>query len=298
MKKIIKQMILKIPYLGRLQQQVDEQGAYLAGHYYSPIPSRKDVAQGIQQATPTHCADIDFRQDDQVRLIEEFADYYKDLPFKEKQDESSCRYFFDQGWFCYSDAIMLYCMIRKYKFKKIIEVGSGYSSAVILDTFDATGNAEHEITFIEPYPERLRSLVDIEKSPTAHIIESRVQETELQLFQSLNPGDLLFIDSSHVVKYRSDLHFLLFNVLPSLKQGVIVHFHDIFYPFEYPDEWLKEGKYWNECYFLQAFLSGNTNWKTILFNNYINQFMGEFIEDKMPLCRNNFGGSIYLEKVG
>jgi hypothetical protein len=123
-----------------------------------------------------------------------------------------------------------------------------------------------------------------------------VQDIDLGLFESLEPGDLLFIDSSHVVKFGNDLHFLFFNVLPVLKKGVFVHFHDIFFPFEYPDAWLREGRYWNECYFLRAFLSGNRDWRIVFFNDFANREFGEFIESRMPLCRKNFGGSIYLQK--
>lgn len=298
MNRFIKALLDRVPYVSNLRQQVDEQGAFPAGHYYSPIPSKRDVEYGLKERmTPTSLDDIDFCKEEQAALIEQFAHFYGDLPFPEKQDAAKARYYYDQLYFCYSDAIMLYCMIRKLGFKRIVEVGSGYSSAVMLDTLEALGRKDCILTFIEPYPERLRSLVDIHEISNLTLHEARVQTLGVELFQSLDSGDLLFIDSSHVVKYGSDLQFLLFKVLPVLKTGVYVHFHDIFYPFEYPAEWLIEGRYWNECYFLRAFLSGNHNWKIVLFNNYINQVMGELIQRTMPLCQKNFGGSIYLQKT-
>ena len=182
--------------------------------------------------------------------------------------------------------------------KRIVGVGSGFSSAVMLDTFDALGSEDYKITFIEPYPERLQSLVKIGADSRLVLHQEFLQKVNVDLFNSLEPGDLLFIDSSHVLKYRSDLHFILFNILPLLKPGVIVHFHDIFHQFEYPSDWLKEGRYWNECYFLRAFLSGNKEWKILLFNDYANRIFSEKIQDRMPLCQKNFGGSLYIEKTG
>lgn len=298
MKEKLKTILDKFPYISTLRRQVDEQGAFQAGHYYSPIPSKGDVSQGIKEKRGCdQFPDIDLRQSEQSALIGELADFYPDLPFSEKAGVKT-RYYYDQGWFCYSDAIMLYCMIRKFAFNRIVEVGSGYSSAVMLDTMESSNRDDFKITFVEPYPDRLRSLVDVSKDSRLSLLESGVQSIDPSVFLSLEAGDLLFIDSSHVLKYGSDLQFLLFNILPSLSSGVFVHFHDIFYPFEYPSEWLREGRYWNECYFLRAFLSGNRDWKIVLWNHYANQVMSKQIENSMPLCRKNFGGSIYLQKNG
>lgn len=106
----------------------------------------------------------------------------------------------------------------------------------------------------------------------------------------------MFIDSSHVVKCGSDLQFLIFEVLPYLKPGVFVHFHDIAYPFEYPSEWLLEGRYWNENYFLRAFLSYNSEWSIHFFTTYVYFRFGDLIREKMPLCTKNPGGSLYIQR--
>ena len=96
-----------------------------------------------------------------------------------------------------------------------------------------------------------------------------VQNVKLIEFEKLEPNDLLFIDSSHISKIGSDLNYLLFEVLPSLKPGVIIHFHDILYPFEYPYEWIEKGIYWNEAYLLKAFLMHNKNYEILLFNDTV-----------------------------
>lgn len=297
-KKYLRSAIYKLPYISGLREKVNEQGAFSAGHYYSPIPSRIDVAKGLNsKSISPKLIDVDLRPSYQFKLLEEFSQYYEELPFTDKKNQD-CRYCFDQGWFCYTDAIFLYSFIRYFDPKRIIEVGSGYSSAVMLDTLDKFPNNNLVVTLIEPFPERLNSLINIDNLAKVTLLENQVQEVDLKLFESLESGDLLFIDSSHVMKYGSDLHRIMFDILPILPVGVHVHFHDVFYPFEYPDEWLKEGRYWNESYLLRAFLAGNQCWEISLFNHYANLEFGDFIEKNMPLCRKNFGGSIYLKKIG
>jgi hypothetical protein len=107
----------------------------------------------------------------------------------------------------------------------------------------------------------------------------------------------LFIDSSHVLKCGSDVQFLMFEVLPVLAVGVVVHFHDVFESFEYPREWLIEGWYWNEDYALRAFLSYNAAWEISLFGNYAVNSFREFFAANMPLCLKNPGGSLYIRRA-
>ena len=214
-----------------------------------------------------------------------------------KSSTDDLRYYFSQSWFCYADAIFLYCFLRHTNPKTVIEVGSGFSSAVILDTVEKFLPQYPLITFIEPYPDRLKSLLKPQDFERCQILENRVQDVPLNIFTSLSAGDLLFIDSSHVVKCGSDLQFLLFKVLPQLPVGVFVHFHDVFYPFEYPEAWLLDGRYWNEAYFLRAFLAYNNEWEIYFFNTYVAKFFNDFLAEKMPLCLKNTGGSIYLQRV-
>jgi len=193
--------------------------------------------------------------------------------------------------FGYSDAIFLYSFLRKHKPKRIIEVGSGFSSAVMLDTIDSCFSEKPEMTFIEPYPERLISLFREKDKEQVRLIDRKVQDVSPDLFLALKSGDLLFIDSSHVMKCGSDLQFLMFEILPRLQSGVFVHFHDVFYPFDYLSEFLMDRIYWNEAYFLRAFLFYNSEWSIRFFNSYVNFMLGELIKEKMPLCAKDHGGS-------
>jgi predicted O-methyltransferase YrrM len=297
MKEQTKKLVDKLPYIRGLRAQLSAQGVFPAGNYSSPIPSRDDLARKInRESAPAPLVDVDLRRDEQLKLLRTFAQHYRELPFEEAT-RSDCRYHFQQNWFCHTDAIILYSFIRHFDPKRIIEIGSGYSSAVMLDTLDRFPNHNLSVTFVEPYPDRLKSLIDVDANPRTKLFASTVQDVDREVFESLKPGDLLFVDSSHVMKYGSDLQMILFEILPTLEVGTHVHFHDIFYPFEYPSDWMTIGVFWNECYLLRAFLAYNAAWQITFFNHYANLEFADYIEENMPLCRKNFGGSLYIQRI-
>ncbi len=285
--------------ISELQEQIGKQGVFPAGHYYSPIPSRDEVLEYIEsnRSLKMEFPGINLNEQNQFELLNEYSQYYKDLSFPENQ-ELDHRYYYQNDWFSYSDAIFLYSFLRKNKPRRIIEVGSGFSSAVMLDTVDVFFPRRPEITFIEPYPDRLNSLLRKDDKNYTRIVAKNIQEVSTELFSSLESGDLLFIDSSHVMKCNSDLHLLMFDILPLLPSGAFVHFHDIFRQFEYLPEWLEQGIFWNENYFLRAFLSYNSEWDIYFFNDYVATSFENFIKNKMPLCTKNSGGSLYLQRKG
>ena len=299
MKSLLREMLDRVPYLRNLRKQVRNQGKYPAGHYYSPIPNHEDVLAYIESAKwgDTELLDVTLNKESQFKLLQQYQEFYADLPFPEQKTEN-CRYYYDQSVFCYADAIFLYCFLRKNKPRRIVEVGSGLSSAVILDTVEKYSQQQTECTFIEPYPDRLMSILKPQDKEKSRIITTKVQDVPIDVFTELGPGDLLFIDSTHVLKCGSDVQFLIFNILPQLPKGVFVHFHDVFYPFEYPSKWLAQGIYWNEIYVLRAFLSYNSEWAIHFFNTFVAKEYKEFLENKMPLCLKNTGGSIYIQRVG
>ena len=293
----IKALVFKLLDATGLRPFILRHGAYRPGHYYSPVPSRSEVNHALESGGFSGTlAEVDLRREQQLALLQRYSHFYPDLPFS-PEPRPDCRYHYEQTFFRYSDAIFLYCFLRHFKPKRVIEIGSGLSSALMLDTLDHDESIETRITFIEPYPDRLKRLLregDLEKH---RLVEKRIQDVELSLFETLESGDLLFIDSSHVLKYGSDLYRILFEILPTLPVGIYVHFHDIFYPFEYPEKWLRMGRYWNECYLLRAFLAHNDSWEITLFNQYVNREFGDVIEKSMPLCQKDFGGSCYIRRA-
>ena len=297
MKKLIKYFLNKTWYLKNLYNKIDQQGFFNAGHYYSPIPHREDIKQlkNKNDSPKPQLPDINLNREKQKKILNDYIQFYKDLPFPENKKENF-RYFYNNDYFGYSDAIFLFSFLLKNKPKKIIEIGSGFSSAVILDTIENFFPKRPDVIFIEPNSGRLNNLIFEKDRNNFKLINKKLQETSIDMFSQLKTGDLLFIDSSHVIKYGSDLQTLFFNILPFLPEGVFVHFHDIFYPFEYPYEWLKKGIYWNEIYFLRAFLSYNYNWEIYFFNTYVSNEFEDIISKNMPQCLQNKGGSLYIQK--
>jgi predicted O-methyltransferase YrrM len=232
---------------------------------------------------------------DQLEFMESLKGYYHQIPFG-KRAKPDVRYYFENDQFSYSDAIILYSMLRYLAPARIIEVGSGFSSAAMLDTKDFFLNPNTEITFIEPYPERLRSLLK-ENDTRYQIIEAPVQTLNSEIFSVLAAGDVLFIDSTHVAKTGSDVNYLFFEVLPKIKPGVYVHVHDVFPNFEYPEQWVMQGRSWNEDYLLRAFLMFNSDFEIVLMNSWLAEVATSWFRKNMPLCLKNPGGSLWLRRL-
>ena len=268
------------------------------GHFYSPIASMDDVRQRekeIFELVPRTLQGIDLNELGQLSLLEEFKNYYLDHPFKAEQQDN-LRYCFENPSYSYSDALFLYCMIRHVRPKRFVEVGSGYSSCVTLDTNELFFDNTIACTFIDPYPQLLKSLVRPDECDRIKILPDKLQGMDLSLFKELSAGDILFIDSTHISKVDSDVNYIFFKILPILQSGVYIHFHDIFYPFEYPKKWIYEGRSWTECYLLRGFLSYNSDFEICAFNTFLEYFHADWFDFNMPLCMKNKGGSIWLRK--
>jgi predicted O-methyltransferase YrrM len=268
------------------------------GHFYSPIPSLEDIQRDdavIFGSVPRTLPGVDLDEPGQLRLLEEFRRYYQDLPFR-AQKTPGLRYFFENPAYSYSDGIFLHCMIRHLRPRKIIEVGSGYSSCMMLDTNEVFFGNAISMTFIEPFPRLLSSLLTSADTNRITVIPKRLQDVPLHEFEALGENDILFVDSTHVGKIHSDVNRMFFEILPHLAAGVHVHFHDIFYPFEYPREWIYAGRAWNEAYMLRAFLEYNSAFRIIFMNTYLEHFHRPRFEEEMPLCLKNTGGSVWIRK--
>lgn len=269
------------------------------GHFYSPLPdmefikTHKDIlfSRGIRNVPG-----VDVNEDGQLNLFNNLSLYYPQIPWGDEK-KAGLRYYFENESFCHGDAITLFSMICHFKPKRIIEVGSGYSSAAMLDTNELFLGRSIDFTFIEPYPDILHSLLREDDRKSVEIIEDIAQAVPIDRLITLEDGDFLFIDSSHVAKIGSDVIYLMSHVLPAVKRGVIIHFHDIFWPFEYPQEWVTSGRAWNEAYFLKAFLQFNQAYQIVFFNHFLATFHLEKINKNWPLFKQNTGGSIWLRKV-
>jgi hypothetical protein len=153
-----------------------------------------------------------------------------------------------------------------------------------------------QLTFVDPHPEKLYELMRKSDRARYEVISSTVQALAMDQFDSLERNDILFVDSSHVGKIGSDVLHILFEILPRLQDGVIVHFHDVHWPFEYPRWWIEDGRAWNEAYFLRALLMYNKVLKIRYFNGYIAEVHSQLLSDHMPRCLKHPGSSLWLQK--
>ena len=307
MKEALKEIINKLPYVSTLKKELDKfKTLYPPGHYYSPYPDLAEVKKNEEKLFTIKGKElpaIDLNEAEQLELLEKFKEIYPTLPFQETP-VNYLRYGYENGMFNYSDAIFLACMLINFKPKRVIEVGSGYSSTVMLDCRDHFKMDTH-FTFVEPDTSRLMGLLkkeDKNDESRVRIVNHIVQDVPLDEFRKLGRNDILFIDSSHIVKIGADVNYFLFEVLPALQSGVIIHVHDILYPFEITKKMIYRTRAYNETYALRAFLQYNNAFKIIAFNTFLEHFHKAWFEKNMPLClktdvTGHRGGSIWLQKV-
>lgn len=309
MKKFFRKLVNSLPYISNLVRQNRELNevvktynalsCYPPGHFYSPIVNIKEIQKFEDQIWLKNILNIKGIQlniENQLNNIKNFSKYYNELPFK-AYPQPNLRYYFNNSYFNTFDGIILYSFIREYKPERIIEIGSGFSSALMMDTNQHFVKDEIEIKFIEPYPDRIKSLMNSNDKKGYTIIESNVQKVPIEVFMELCQNDILFIDSTHVCKTGSDVNYLLFSVIPNLKRGVLIHFHDIFYSFEYPKEWVYQGRNWNENYLVKAFLMYNTDFQIEFFNSFIFSNYHSQLLENLPLASEEGGGSLWLRKI-
>ena len=279
------------------------------GHFYSPIPDLDEVKAREDSifSIPRELPGIDLQEERQLALLEKFAAYYAEMPFAEEAGGDNL-YQLNNPFLFYSDGIFLYCMMRHLSPRRILEVGSGWSSALMLDVNRIFFNHRISLEFIEPHPERLLSLLgqggsDSTVSGNAGQSSSvlhrqQVQDVPLQTFEKLQQNDILFVDSSHVSKVGSDVNRIVFEILPSLNPGVYIHFHDIFAGFEYKKNWIYGGTNLNESYILRAFLQYNNKFEVVVFNSFLEKFHPDALATALPLAtKKGWSGSLWLRKL-
>lgn len=167
----------------------------------------------------------------------------------------------------------------------------------MLDTAERFLDGKPKLTFIEPFPQRLNRLLREGDHGTVEVLAQPVQEVDRAVFDRLEPGDVLFVDSSHVSKIGSDVNVLLLEVVPSLPAGVHVHVHDIVWPFEYSRKWTYEGRAWNEVYLLHALLVSNQRLRMTFWSSYLRARHEEYVTAALPLWLRDSGTSMWLETV-
>lgn len=225
---------------------------------------------------------IDFNTEEQKSILRKF-DYNDELLDIPMDKSNNLQFFYHNGFFVAGDAEYLYNIIRLYKPRKIIEIGSGYSTMMAIRAIEQN-RVEHsnyicEHICIEPFENEWLNKLNVE------LVRKPVENIETRIFESLNANDILFIDSSHIIKTQGDILFEYHEILPILKMGVLVHIHDIFTPKDYPDQWITEPRFYNEQYLVEAFLTFNTQYKVIGALNYLKHNFFDELSSKCPILR-------------
>jgi hypothetical protein len=281
------------------QERADAVAPFLTwappGHFYSAIPDMREVLRRAERlwSRPDHLDGLDLNADAQLETFRTLAKFAKDVVFN-VHARPGRRYFTDNPSYGIGDALIAQSFLRWLKPARYLEVGSGWTTALALDTREQWLDDRLRITCIEPYPQALQALARPEDE--LEIIATPVQDVALQMFEELERDDVLFIDCSHVVKVGSDAHHLVTRVLPRVPAGVYVHIHDIFWPFEYPRPWVEEGRAWNELYLVHAFLLFNGTFEIVLFNDWLANEHRDLIANELPAMLANTGGALWLRR--
>jgi hypothetical protein len=262
-------------------------------HFYQPIPDIQSLSETVW-ARPSELVGIDMNESVQLDLLRrqfsKFRHECEQLPTEPTEKPS--QFYLNNGLFGGLDALVAYCMVRHFQPRLIVEIGSGFSSLILGEAL--TKNNESSLICIDPSPQ---GFLRQNFPGLGSLIEKRAQDIDFDFFSQLNPGDILFIDSSHTVKIGGDVNYLFLEVLPRLEPGVIVHIHDIFLPFDYRRDWVMEQfRFWSEQYLLQAFLLFNSEFEVLMANSYLNHYHQEQLQAAFPTLSSWRGGSFWIRR--
>jgi len=266
----------------------------IRNHYYEPQFDFRSAKSPLSQ--DRLLPGIDWNIAEQLRILDTltFSQELLDTP----QSKSGEReFYFNNAMFESGDAEYWYQLIRATKPKRIFEIGSGNSTLMAIKAIRKNQEQVPSYTCkhvcIEPY-----EMPWLERTGVS-VIRKRIEDVEASLFSELGENDILFIDSSHMIRPQGDVLFEYLELLPTLRPGVIVHVHDIFSPKNYPKRWLVDQvKFWNEQYLLEAFLSHNGSWKIMGSLNLLHHRYYEKLKLVAPfLTPDREPGSFYLRRV-
>ncbi|HKE48644.1 MAG TPA: class I SAM-dependent methyltransferase [Rhodanobacteraceae bacterium] len=240
--------------------------AHPLGHFYSPVVDPEDARRDAPRLWPADIAPvagIDFDDAAHTAVLETlFPAFYPgfDYPEEGAGDAELTTFYIRNSQFSWLDARALFVLFRHWRPRRVVEIGSGYSTLLMADINARFLDGAARITSIEPFPRPFLARM----TGRIELIEKRVQDVPLRAFEALEAGDVLFLDSSHVAKTGSDVNFVFFEILPRLARGVRIHVHDIFLPMEYPKEWvIDENRSWNEQYLVRALLMYSNRFRVV-----------------------------------
>lgn len=263
-------------------------------HYYEPLVDPSALRQPLEK--PRNLPGLNWNIQGQLDVLESFR-FTQELTGISDRYQGDLSFHFNNGSFESGDAEYWYQLLRTKKPRQVVEIGSGNSTLMARKAIEQNKRESRDYSCVhicvEPYEKPWLEKTGVQ------VVRKRVEEIDRKLFDGLGSGDVLFIDSSHVIRPQGDVVFEYLELLPTLKPGVIVHVHDIFSPRDYLKEWvIDEAKLWNEQYLLEAFLTSNHHWKILGALNFLHHDHAEKLKAKCPyLTPDREPGSFYIEKV-
>lgn len=263
-------------------------------HYYEPFVHPDDLRRPLE--TERELPGIDWNISGQLEFLRELR-YAGELLDLTAPSAGAGEFRLDNGSFESGDAEFLYQIIRARKPRRVFEIGSGYSTLLaaraIRRNREEDGAYDCRHLCVEPFEARWLEGLGIA------VVRERVEDIGTEFFAELQADDLLFIDSSHMIRPQGDVLHEYLQLLPSLRPGVIVHVHDVFSPWDYPRHWMLEDmRLWNEQYLLEAFLTGNESWRIIGALNLLHRRHFDELRRVCPyLIRGREPGSFYIQRI-
>lgn len=267
--------------------------------FYSPIPDWRAEPES-RWSEPSALRGIGFDIDAQLEELERLARWFPEFspPLEAPGGDRSVLHL-DNGFYGPLDADILHATVRDLRPSRVLELGSGYSSLIIGAAAERNRADGHPLRHdvYDPYA-RADLQPGIRDVATLHAVSA--VDVPLDEFTALGAGDVLFVDTTHTVKLGSDVNFVVLEVLPVLAPGVVVHFHDIFLPWEYPRVWFETLEvYWAEQYLLQAYLSGNPGYEVVLGSAAVLRAAPDRVGAVVPhLEHRNHPGAFWLRRRG
>lgn len=282
--------------LPRFQALADRSGFQIrSDHYYEPTYAAAHLPHDTagERALPG----VDLDEAGQLALLARFA-YFDELRALPQDKPSPAEFGYRNPMFGPGDAEIYYNLIRAFRPRRIVEIGSGNSTLMALNAIAANRATDPtyacDVTCVEPYE------MPWLESTGVTVVRERVETVALSRFADLGENDILFIDSSHVIRPHGDVLREFLEILPSLSTGVLVHVHDVFTPRDYPEAWLRaERRLWNEQYLLEAFLAFNSRFSVLLANNWLKHNHWEAFSRACPMTTTEHEpGSFWMRVNG
>jgi predicted O-methyltransferase YrrM len=268
-------------------------------HFYQPIPDTRRLPETLWTRR-SEMVGVDLGEPAQLALLAELSAAYERewAEFPAEPGPDPWRFHFGNVFFESVDAEIYHGLIRRHRPRRIVEIGSGSSTYLAAQAVCRNEAEGHpcDLVAIEPYPNPVLS----RGFPgLTRLVTAQLQSIPLDEFTTLGDGDVLFIDSSHVLRIGSDVQYEFLEILPRLRPGVLVHVHDVFLPDEYPRGWvMDEHRFWNEQYLLQAFLAFNRAFEVVWAGSFMNARHSGLLAAAIPSYRQGetVPGSFWMRR--